>query len=948
LLLVISFPLIAQQGSISGQLNDSTGISNFEDASILLLRKKDNVLLNFTRANTKGYFRFFDLDSGNYKIIASNVEFADMVDEVDLDLGEAKNMGVLNMIQSYELMKTVMIKAKRAAIQMKGDTVIYVADSFKTFEGATVEDLLRKLPGVQVDREGKIVAQGKEVDRVLVDGEEFFGDDATIATNNLNAKDVDAVKVYDAQTDDAKAAGDGETLKVLDIRLKDDAKKGWIGKISAGAAKGENHNFLYDGKVFVNHFKNKERFGFYGISANSPEVNISWRDKREFTSNINSSFDNGGNRTIYSQGSDFDYWLGYSQGLPMGSTTYGYYQNKFNNNKISFNINGGYKNLLLDTRTANRNKSLLEGSSLDRTNTNTISNYKDRADIGISAEFQLDTFTNLGVSFTAKQDHLKNESRNDFNSFNDEGTALNSQISKTNVNGVSDNISFSTYFRKNFEKENQYFGVNFSYGLKRSEDSTDFESTVNTFIDTNTTQTNNWVQDKSFKGNAKNLSARIFYNHPLNNEFFVSTSSTTNIDNEQSEKFTFNEGSTARIDTLSSISDYSVMRMVNSAGLNWKRNKLRIKLGFNHNYILLNQKEDIRNIDFTQGPINTLVPTLEFNYKYYTQGNFNLNYSSYVSTPSISQVQPIIDNINPINLNVGNQDLKNSLTHNLNMRLYDNRNFKNRYIWASVNGWIQEDGFVSSIVYDEFGKSVSKTVNTDGVYGLNGNFSYYKNFGKLPLSVQFRYNPTYGRYVNFINNIENVTNSWKHDITPGFELDFGIVGLEFDYTYQINRSTASVFKQFENNNVTQSWNLELYYENPKIIDFELELEQNFRPTNAVFQQSSTNFIVSANVKRHIDKKRELKLELGVYDLFNQNLGYQRNVYQNTISESTYNTFTQFFYGRLSWRFSHLGSNKRTKDPEATKNNLDVKPKVKPKKNPGKKHSKPRHRRGGKK
>jgi len=140
---------------------------------------------------------------------------------------------------------------------------------------------------------------------------------------------------------------------------------------------------------------------------------------------------------------------------------------------------------------------------------------------------------------------------------------------------------------------------------------------------------------------------------------------------------------------------------------------------------------------------------------------------------------------------------------------------------------------------------------------LNGNFSYYKNFGKLPLSVQFRYNPTYGRYVNFINNIENVTNSWKHDITPGFELDFGIVGLEFDYTYQINRSTASVFKQFENNNVTQSWNLELYYENPKIIDFELELEQNFRPTNAVFQQSSTNFIVSANVKRHIDKNENL-------------------------------------------------------------------------------------------
>ena len=416
LLSLVSLPLLAQQGSISGTLSDTSGISDFEDASILLLRKSDNTLLSFTRSNAGGEFRFNDLDSGSYKIIASNPEFADMVDFVDLELNESQNLGALNMIQSYELMKAVVIRAKRAAIQMKGDTVIYVADSFKTFEGATVEDLLRKLPGVQVDRSGNIVAQGKDVDRVLVDGEEFFGDDATIATKNLNAKDVDAVKVYDAQSDDAKAAGDGETLKVMDIRLKDNAKKGWIAKVTAGAARGENHDFLYDGKIFVNHFRKKERFGVYSIAANSPEVNISWREKREFTNSINSSFSSEGFTTSFAK-SDFDYWLGYSQGLPKGNTTYGYYQNKFHKNKISLNINGGYKELLLDTRTSNRRKSLLERKSLDRLDSTVVSNFKSRADFGISTEIQLDTFTSLGLSFKANQDQLRNESSEEFSSF---------------------------------------------------------------------------------------------------------------------------------------------------------------------------------------------------------------------------------------------------------------------------------------------------------------------------------------------------------------------------------------------------------------------------------------------------------------------------------------------------------------------------------------------------
>ena len=223
--------LTAQNFSISGRFIDSTNNLNLENVSVMALNSADSVLIGFARTDKSGAFELKNVLSKNVILMATSPGYADYLDKVEIQNNQL-DLGNMNMIQMSQLIEAVFIKAQRGKMKIKGDTLIYLADSFKTKANATVEDLLKKLPGLQVNRNGEITAQGKKVQRVLVDGEEFFGDDPTIATRNLDANNVKEVKVYDAQSDEAKRTGDNTASKVktLDIRLNEDSKKGYFGK----------------------------------------------------------------------------------------------------------------------------------------------------------------------------------------------------------------------------------------------------------------------------------------------------------------------------------------------------------------------------------------------------------------------------------------------------------------------------------------------------------------------------------------------------------------------------------------------------------------------------------------------------------------------------------------------------------------------------------------------
>ena len=287
----------SQQNTLKGNITDTLNKQNLTNAVVSFLRAKDSVLVKFVRTDQKGHFEIKGLPTGKYVLLSSFPNYADYTDMITVSDTSQLDLGNIPMITKAHLLEEVVVKQSIGAIKLKGDTTEYRADSFHVQPNATVEELLKKLPGIQVDKNGQITAQGQKVQKVLVDGEEFFGDDPTLVTQNIRADMVDKVQVFDKKSDQATFTGidDGEKTKTLNLKLKDDKKNGYFGKIDAGAGT----NQFYNDQLMFNKFRKKEKLSFYGIFSNTGKVGLNWQDQRSYGDNsTNIQFDDGGNGVI--------------------------------------------------------------------------------------------------------------------------------------------------------------------------------------------------------------------------------------------------------------------------------------------------------------------------------------------------------------------------------------------------------------------------------------------------------------------------------------------------------------------------------------------------------------------------------------------------------------------------------------------------------------------------
>ncbi len=187
----------SQQNTLKGNITDTLNKQNLTNAVVSFLRAKDSVLIKFVRTDQKGHFEIKGLPTGKYVLLSSFPNYADYTDMITVSDTSQLDLGNIPMITKAHLLEEVVVKQSIGAIKLKGDTTEYRADSFHVQPNATVEELLKKLPGIQVDKNGQITAQGQKVQKVLVDGEEFFGDDPTLVTQNIRADMVDKVQVFD-------------------------------------------------------------------------------------------------------------------------------------------------------------------------------------------------------------------------------------------------------------------------------------------------------------------------------------------------------------------------------------------------------------------------------------------------------------------------------------------------------------------------------------------------------------------------------------------------------------------------------------------------------------------------------------------------------------------------------------------------------------------------------
>ncbi|MDB5142243.1 MAG: outer rane beta-barrel protein, partial [Mucilaginibacter sp.] len=349
--LLFSSSVFAQNNySVKGSISDSVEHIKLHNTSVAILNAKDSTLVTFIRTAEDGSFAVNGLSKGKFILLLAYPDYADYVDHFSLDsAAQAHNFGNIHLELKSRLLHEVIIKGTAVAIKVKGDTTEFNAAAYKVQPNAKVEDLLKQLPGIQVDKDGKITAQGETVNKVLVDGEEFFGDDPTLVTKNIRADMVDKVQLYDKKSDQAAFTGidDGQKTKTLNIKLKDSKKNGMFGKAEAGGGT----DGIYQGQVLFNTFKAKQKFSVYGTIGNNGKVGLGWEDNQKYGSGGNMQFGDSGEIYMFGGGGDdLDSFGGQynGQGLPLARTGGVHYDTKWNDDKESLNTNYKIGSLAVD------------------------------------------------------------------------------------------------------------------------------------------------------------------------------------------------------------------------------------------------------------------------------------------------------------------------------------------------------------------------------------------------------------------------------------------------------------------------------------------------------------------------------------------------------------------------------------------------------------------------
>ncbi|WP_248284762.1 carboxypeptidase regulatory-like domain-containing protein, partial [Pedobacter fastidiosus] len=455
LLLISTYVKAQSQHTIKGRVIDTASTSILSGTSISVLNAKDSTLVKFARAAENGTFELTNIKNGKFILLVSYPKYADFVDHFTLDsTTQIKDYGKINLTGKAKLLADVIIKGNRAAIKIKGDTTEFDPLAYNIEPNSKVEDLIKQFPGIQIDKDGKITAQGQTVTKVLVDGEEFFGDDPTLVTKNLRADMVDKVQLYDKKSDQATFTGidDGEKSKTLNIKLKEDKKNGYFGKVQGSVGTDK----YYAGQGMFNKFWGKKKFSAYGILGNNGTVGLGWDDRDKYSAGGGPEMGDDGSIYFFSNGNDdFDSYDGQynGQGIPVARTGGLHFDNKWNSDKESLNTN--YK--IGSIRVSGDRNTINQNSLADRViNTNSSQFYDNdmfRQKLDATYEIKLDTTLTLKVSVDGT---VKNS-----NTFNDYSTiatrgdnSLQNNSARTLNNKVDDQIfNVNALFTKRLKKK---------------------------------------------------------------------------------------------------------------------------------------------------------------------------------------------------------------------------------------------------------------------------------------------------------------------------------------------------------------------------------------------------------------------------------------------------------------------------------------------------------------
>lgn len=891
MIVLLSATMGWSQTNIKGQIKDQEG-HGVVAANVSIYSIPDSSFVTGTMTDTSGNFSIELEEEGKMMLKTTYIGLLPYVKNFTAEDGKTLEVGVIELQEDEEVLETVEVKDRITRVEMNGDTTEFNVNALKLNQSAVLEDVIKQLPGVTFQN-GQLMANGQPVTRITIDGQDFFGNDVVIALKNLPAEMIDKIQIF-AQNDDKNNTNVIQE-QGLNLVTKDGMKKGIFGRLSAGA--GTQNRFLGDG--MLNFFKPKTRLTVFFMSNNINQQNF---DFDEVTQNTEQGYE-----------SFYNLYAGNDDGIATTSALGLNFNHKFKKGVqlgLSYLIN--YRDLY---NTENSREQYFNTTS-DVQEYNQESDYRKYAlQQIISSSIRWDRDSTIEFRFQPKFSIFNQSDNTSLTGINslDGVTRLNqimTALHTENSGWKSENeFRFNYKFRKNMERRIRASGeVNYENNTSLYQ-----LNSENYYYQNDSTDLIRQNSDAINKG--WSADAQINYTEPFGDLFSMGVGFNFDYENGTSNWETF------EYNPMTNKYDLVDTSLTN----NFKRNEAKYapQLSFHFNNKSINAWAGVRT-EFSQIFLEQDFPTISevsrdfFNVLPYAGIRFqagraftlSLWYHTRTDLPSTSQLQPLVNNVNPLFISTGNPNLNRTYRHSVGLYLrgyhqktsqsysaHISYNYEMDYLGKS-RYLITADTIINGVNVGE-GVQFSLPQNFESAQRLNYFFNYTIPISKAGFSVNFTTNGAYNLYPGLVNGLESETRSFN---------TYNRLALNSTFSQEIQIELAGGMSYNLTINNLQSRNNEYFnyfaslgaeYESKFGLHIQSEVEFNSRQgLGSEFDRNV--FLWTAELGYRFFKKNTLEVSIGAYDILNQNVGIYRNVDEVKIRDVEDTVLKQFFYLKLTW------------------------------------------------
>lgn len=898
LLMILFSPMaFAQQSgvNVTGSVVEQGSDTPIEQATVRLLNVKDSAMVRGVVSARNGSFTLKNVKKGSYLLHITFIGYDPLYQPLQIT-GKKNpvNVGKLELSDgAIELGEAVVI-GKAPEITVRNDTVEYNADSYKVTEGSVLEDLLKKMPGVEVDSEGKITVNGKEVKKVMVDGKEFFSDDPKVASKNLPAKMIDKLQVLDKKSDMAQMTGfdDGEEETVINLTVKPGMKQGWFGNAYGGYGSKDR----YEGNAMVNRFVNNDQITFMGGANNTNNMGFS-----DLASTMFSGMGGGGGR----RGG-----FGAGSGITSSGNAGLNFSKEFKPDKLTLGGNTRYSHSDNDARSKSDRQNILPGDSSSYDNSEAMSRTKsDNFGVDFRLEWKPDTMTQLIFRPSFSLSHSMNDNFSDATTLDNERDTVNTNKSSNYSESNGYNLNASIDFSRKLNNKGRVFSATLSGGNSDSYSDGMNRSGIVYFNQTDALKNSIIDQRSRYDNKGFNYRAYVSWVEPIGHNNFIQATYSISQRKQEALKNVYNQDADGIYNVLDSAYSQSYRNNFISqrASLSFKsqRAKFNYTIGLNLDPSYSSSENfvgDTTLSKITRKVVN-LSPMAQFNYMFDKRTNLRIMYNGRTSQPSMTQLQPVADISDPTNITIGNPDLNPRYTNNVFIRFQQFTPEKQRAFMIMANGSYIINDIVSYTSYNqETGVKTTTYKNVNGNYSGNVRMMLNTPLKNKKFSINSMTMASFANSNGYINEEKNTNRNLILSERGG--IDFRSSYLDLGVNGNIRYNATSNSLQKENNQNTFNYGAGGYTTIYLPLNFKIESDVNWSTNSGYGDGFKQNEVLwNASASKSFLKNNQGTLRFKIYDILQQRSNISRSVTASYIQDSEYNTLGSYFMVHFIYRFS---------------------------------------------